>query len=210
MRGFYEQSLWILQHFLLMHPDLHHRLLGVVHKWQISSLLPIDYDYPTFLADLLRPPLGLPVLRLVPFACMPSPIPGRDRWNLFARAYPVGFGLPTSVGGSAPALYVFEACSAFTHVTAYLPAKSPLRPSTPEAPAASLPPPPLRLLLGGANSSRAGLPPAVDPRLFSAHDTVVLGCPVSNASLQCLTLRAIERAEAVQANGLGWWLRRRM
>jgi hypothetical protein len=35
---------------------------------------------------------------------------------------------------------VFEACSAFTHVTACTLAKSPLRPSTPEASAVSLPP----------------------------------------------------------------------
>ena len=28
MRPFYEQSLWILQHFLLTNPDLHHRLLS--------------------------------------------------------------------------------------------------------------------------------------------------------------------------------------
>jgi len=27
MRTFYEPSLWILQHFLLTHLDLHHRLL---------------------------------------------------------------------------------------------------------------------------------------------------------------------------------------
>ena len=44
-------------------------------------------------------------------------------------------------------------------------AKSPRRPSTPEAPTASLPSPPLRLLPGGANSSRAGLSPAVNQRL---------------------------------------------
>src|SRR5437667_3139237 len=44
-------------------------------------------------------------------------------------------------------------------------AKSPTRPSTPEAPTASLPSPPLRLLPCGANSSRAGLSPAVNQRL---------------------------------------------
>src|SRR5438876_12214771 len=59
----------------------------------------------------------------------------------------------------------FEACSAFTHVTACMLAKSPTRPSTPEAPTASFPSPPLRLLPGGANSSRAGLSPAVNQRL---------------------------------------------
>jgi len=29
----------------------------------------------------LRSPLGLPVLRLVPFVCMPSPIPRQDQWD---------------------------------------------------------------------------------------------------------------------------------
>ena len=29
MRAFYEQTLWIAQDFLLMHPDLHHRLLDI-------------------------------------------------------------------------------------------------------------------------------------------------------------------------------------
>ena len=39
------------------------------------------------------------------------------------------------------------------------------RPSTPKAPTASLPPPPLRLLPAGATSCRAGLTPAENPRL---------------------------------------------
>ena len=38
------------------------------------------------------------------------------------------FGLPTNRGGSAPALSVFGACSAFTHVTACTLAKSPSDP----------------------------------------------------------------------------------
>ncbi len=45
----------------------------------------------------------------------------------------------------------FEACSAFTHVTACMLTESPMRPSTPKASAASLPPPLLRLLPGGTN-----------------------------------------------------------
>ena len=32
MRTFYEPSLWILQHFLLTHLDLHHRLLGEIFE----------------------------------------------------------------------------------------------------------------------------------------------------------------------------------
>jgi hypothetical protein len=60
---------------------------------------------------------------------------------------------------------VFGACSAFTHVTACMLTESPMRTSTLKASAASLPPPLLRLLPGGANqfpagfNSRCGPPP---------------------------------------------------
>jgi hypothetical protein len=38
MHGFYEQSLWIPQHFLITNPDLHHGLLGVkVHVFAIQK-----------------------------------------------------------------------------------------------------------------------------------------------------------------------------
>ena len=54
---------------------------------------------------------------------------------------------------------VFEACSAFTRVTACLLAE-PLKRSFPsKASAISLPPPPLRLLLAGATVARWDLPP---------------------------------------------------
>ena len=43
------------------------------------------------------------------------------------------------------------------------------QPSTPEASMASLPPPPLRLLPAGATPCRAGLAPAENARLFTAH-----------------------------------------
>src|SRR5207302_3543697 len=50
----------------------------------------------------LRSPLGLPVLRLVPFVYMPSPIPRQDRWELFARpSHRLRLSLVR--GGSAPA-----------------------------------------------------------------------------------------------------------
>ena len=51
---------------------------------------------------------------------------------------------------------LFEACSAFTHVTACTLAESPMRPSTPKASAASLPPLLLRLLPGGTNQFPGG------------------------------------------------------
>ena len=64
---------------------------------------------------------------------------------------------------------LFEACSAFTHVMACMLAESPMRPSTPKASAASLPPPQLRLLPGGANQFPGWVTLAADHRLFTAH-----------------------------------------
>ena len=51
-------------------------------------------------------PLGLPVLPLVSFACMPSPLPRQVRWTSFARTISILVGLPQLHGGSAPALIV--------------------------------------------------------------------------------------------------------
>jgi hypothetical protein len=56
-----------------------------------------------------------------------------------------------------PCIVGFEACSAFTHVTACMLTESPMRPSTPKASAASLPPPLLRLLPGGTNQFPGGI-----------------------------------------------------
>ena len=62
----------------------------------------------------------------------------------FVRSYDsISFGLPSLSGRVGSCVNVFEACSAFTHVTAYMLAKSPKRPSTPEAPTTSFPPSPL-------------------------------------------------------------------
>src|ERR1019366_5282282 len=63
----------------------------------------------------------------------------------------------------------FEACSAFTHVTACTLAESPKRPSTPKAPTTSLPPSLLRLLPGGANQFPGGLRSRCGPAPFTAH-----------------------------------------
>ena len=91
--------------------------------------------------------------------------PGRsERFNrsvLIARRRP-----SPNFGWVGSCIMVFEACSAFTRVTACRLAKSPMRPSTPEAPAALSPPPPLRLLPGGAIQFPGGsFSPAVDQRL---------------------------------------------
>ena len=47
----------------------------------------------------LQSPLGLPVLRMVPFACMPSPLPRQVAWNLIARAIPSASAFPRTVAG---------------------------------------------------------------------------------------------------------------
>jgi len=79
--------------------------------------------------------------------------------------YPPDFDLPRPIGGSAPASNCFEACSAFTHVTAYRLAESLLQPFPSEASG-------LRYLHRRSDcyrvertSSRAGLSPAEDQRL---------------------------------------------
>src|SRR5205823_10858414 len=96
--------------------------------------------------------------------CMPSPLPRQDRWNPSAHTVPSSSAFPVPQAGRL-LHHRFEACSAFTHVTACTLAESPMRPSTPKAPAASLPPPLLRLLPGGANQFPGGYSPAVDHHL---------------------------------------------
>src|SRR5713226_5007582 len=81
---------------------------------------------------------------------MPSPLPRQVRWNRFARYGSIVVGLPQITVGSAPALSVSRPAQ---RSLVLQPADSPsrlMRPSPPEAPAALLPPPPLRLLPGGA------------------------------------------------------------
>src|SRR5260370_12300694 len=81
---------------------------------------------------------------------MPSPLPRQARWNGFAQYCSIVFGLPQITVGSAPALTVsWPAQRSLTLQPADSPSRL-MRPSTPEAPAALLPPPPLRLLPGGA------------------------------------------------------------
>jgi hypothetical protein len=89
---------------------------------------------------------------------------------------------------------VFEACSAFTHVTACMLAESPMRPSTPKASAASLPPPLLRLLPGGANQFPGGFTPAVDHHLSRRTRL-----PRLDVAARRRTLRMSERSSDCQA-----------
>ena len=131
----------------------------------VSHELPVDpycdprWDFPCYVWSPLPtcrrqyPGRSHGICSLVPFHSLrPSPKPGR-------------------VGSC---ISLFEACSAFTHVTACVLAESPMRPSAPKASAASLPPPLLRLLPGGANQLRGGYTPAVDHHLFTAHPVTQL------------------------------------
>jgi hypothetical protein len=60
--------------------------------------------------------------------------------GLIVRPFPATAAFPVTPSGRLPHHPFFEACSAFTHVTACMCARSPLRPSTPWAPADLLPP----------------------------------------------------------------------
>jgi hypothetical protein len=66
----------------------------------------------------------------------------------------------------------FGACSAFTSITACMIAKSPMRPSTPKAPADLLPLLLLRLLPGGAIQFPGGTCTHCGPAPFTAHGYV--------------------------------------
>src|ERR1017187_10061127 len=137
-----------------------------------SRELPVDPD--------LRSPLGLPVLRLVPCVCMPSPLPRQDRWNRFAHKCSINVGLLQITVGSAPALSVSWPAQ---RSLALQPADSPsrlMRPSTPEAPAALLPPPPLRLLPGGAIQFPGGFISRCGPTPFTAHCNRLITATIAN------------------------------
>src|ERR1039458_6629988 len=105
---------------------------------------------------------------------MPSPIPRQDRWNLVRSNGSINFGLPSIVGGSAPALPVSRPAQ---RLLTLRPANSPSRlqrPSTREASAVSFPPLLLRLLPGGANQFPGGICTHCGPAPFTAHDELRL------------------------------------
>src|ERR1035441_8716977 len=100
---------------------------------------------------------------------MPSPLPRQVRWNRFAHDCSIVVGLPQITVGSAPALSVSWPAQ---RSLALQPADSPsrlMRPSTPEAPTALLPSPPLRLLPGGAIQFPGGFISRCGPAPFTAH-----------------------------------------
>jgi len=126
------------------------------------------------------PVRGFPCCARSPCAGMPPPIPRQDRWGWIARAARrqrtlLDVGLPSIRGGSAPASPVAGPARRSLSLRPVCSPSRPRRPSTPGASAASLPPLPPRLLPGGAiPSSRAGISPAEDRPLFTAHAKVGL------------------------------------
>src|SRR5271165_1658395 len=101
---------------------------------------------------------------------MLSPLPRQVRETKSLVTKSLDVGLPQISGGAAPALSFSRPVQRSLTLR---PADSPsrlMRPSTSEAPAALLPPPPLQLLPGGAIQFPGGsFFPAVDQRLFTAH-----------------------------------------
>jgi len=96
------------------------------------------------------PPLGLPVLRpisLCTHAVAITPVGPQPGTSLPCCC---DGGLPHPFAGSAPTFAVSRPARRSLHVTACVLAESPTRSFPSEAPAVSLPPPPLRLLPAGA------------------------------------------------------------
>src|SRR6266581_710906 len=135
-----------------------------------------------------RSPLGLPVLHLIHYVCMPSPLPRQVRWNRFAHYCSISFVLPHITVGSAPALHFSRPAQ---RSLALQPADSPsrlMRPSTSEAPTALLSPPPLRLLPGGAIQFPGGSSSRCGPVPF--HGALQWGC-YANYTAHCSWQAAI-------------------
>jgi len=110
---------------------------------------------------ILHHAMGLPVLRALALVYMLSPIPRRGSWDhRFCSCSPNHVSLPRKEGRVGPRIVLFEACSAFTRVTACTLATSPYFVTrwSPEASTVSLPPQLLRLLPAGA-ACRVGLSP---------------------------------------------------
>ena len=67
---------------------------------------------------------GFPCFGRSPLPGMPTPLPRRNRWML-SLSCPTATAFPLNQEGRLPPQVIFEACSAFTHVSACLFARSP-------------------------------------------------------------------------------------
>ena len=99
----------------------------------------------------------------------------------------------------------FEACSTFTHVMACTLAKTPSRPSTPKAPTASLPLPPLRLLPGGANQFPGGSVSRCGPAPFhgaqlSSSDIALAWPRIIEINILISNITSLEAAMTTELN----------
>ena len=70
-------------------------------------------------------PLGLPVLRSISMYIHADATTPAGSGGCTVASSPLDGGLPRNTAGSAPAIWSFEACSAFTHVSACMFAESP-------------------------------------------------------------------------------------
>ena len=92
-----------------------------------------------------------------------------------------------------------EACTAFIRITAYRLAKSPARPSTPEASGASLPLPLLRFLPGGMNQFPGGISTRCGPEPFhgAQHSSTKARWMSALTNIACRKTRSCPDQKAV-------------
>jgi hypothetical protein len=120
---------------------------------------------------------GFPCCVRSPCTGVPSPLPRRNRcaFSLCPRFSRSGFLRRDSSLPSVPEVgfrvSIFEACSAFTHVTACLLAMAPLAPLSVEGSGGFVASTAAPIATGWSESCQAGLSPAVDLRLSTAHGT---------------------------------------
>src|SRR6266481_4410116 len=110
---------------------------------------------------------------MVPFACMPSPIPGRSN-GIYSLVRFHSLRPSHEPGRVGSCIVGFGACSAFTHVTACTLAKSPsdsLHQRLQQSRCLHCCSDCYRV---ERTSSLAGLTPAVDHHLFTAHPVIRL------------------------------------
>jgi hypothetical protein len=112
-----------------------------------------------FVAGHAPAPLGFPVFRAISMCLHAVANAPAGSWGYGRSILPTTAAFPQPLAGSAPASCLFEACSAFTHVTACMLAESPKRPFPPKASTILLPPSPLRLLPAGTTVAGRELHP---------------------------------------------------